>query len=161
MENVLLIDLNQVYNGKPIRDKRKKLGLSAKELGELIGVKDDNIYKWEKGTKPHDPEDFLKIETWLKDESVPDSKNGAVVQNKAQHGTNSQKQGLDLIKEVTRLIDEHLTVKATLKVLISELAPLISKATGKSHASVSSQMEKDISAEILNLKTYVRKQSGD
>lgn len=147
-----------MYNGKPIKDKRKELGLSAKELAEIIGVKEGNIYKWEKGTKPHDPENFLKIQNWLsgKTETVTDSKNGAVVSNKAQHGDQSKKPGLpaDLIE---RLTEEIISIRATLKVISLEIAPLIAKENHQSKASASLQLEKDISAEVERLKALDRK----
>lgn len=51
--------------GDDIKRKRKAAGLSAEALADLIGVSKDNLYKWEKGTKPSDPEDYLKITAWL------------------------------------------------------------------------------------------------
>lgn len=51
--------------GDDIKLKRKTAGLSAEALADLIGVSKDNLYKWEKGTKPSDPEDYLKITAWL------------------------------------------------------------------------------------------------
>lgn len=65
-----------MFTGEDIRKKRKKLDLSVKELADLLSVKVDNLYKWEKGTKPSDPEDFIKIESWLKGkplESIPNN----------------------------------------------------------------------------------------
>lgn len=56
-----------------IKGKRKELKLSAEELATLIGVSKDNIYKWEKGTRPSNPEDYIKLTNWLngKMEGVP------------------------------------------------------------------------------------------
>lgn len=65
-----------MFTGEDIRKKREKLDLSVKELADLLSVKVDNLYKWEKGTKPSDPEDFIKIESWLKGkplESIPNN----------------------------------------------------------------------------------------
>ncbi|HEU4903200.1 MAG TPA: helix-turn-helix transcriptional regulator [Flavisolibacter sp.] len=56
-----------------IKRKRKEESLSAKDLASKIQVRVDNLYKWEKGTKPTDPEDYLKVMNWLngKVESIP------------------------------------------------------------------------------------------
>lgn len=54
--------------GDDIKRKRKALGLSAEALARRIGVSKDNIYKWEKGTKPSDAKDYLKITRWLEGE---------------------------------------------------------------------------------------------
>ena len=62
-----------MISGQEIRSKRKSLGLSANDLALKINVKLDNLYKWEKGAKPQDPEDYLKLMNWYngKLESVP------------------------------------------------------------------------------------------
>lgn len=66
-----------MISGPAIRKKRKEMNLSVKDLAEALKVKPDNLYKWEKGTKPTDPEDYMKIENWLsgKLESVPHETN--------------------------------------------------------------------------------------
>jgi transcriptional regulator with XRE-family HTH domain len=51
--------------GEEIKAKRKNDGLSAEALANLIGVSMDNIYKWEKGTRISNPEDYEKIKAWL------------------------------------------------------------------------------------------------
>lgn len=58
-----------------IRKKRKELKLSAPQLAELLNVSLQNLYKWEKGTRPTNPEDYIKLESWLtgKLEIVPNS----------------------------------------------------------------------------------------
>jgi transcriptional regulator with XRE-family HTH domain len=62
-----------MFSGQEIRKKRKSLGLSAKALSAALEIKVENLYKWENGTKPTDPEDYIKIENWLsgKLETVP------------------------------------------------------------------------------------------
>ena len=149
-----------MFTGKQIRDKRKAEKLSAEALAMKLGVDKENLYKWEKGTKPSDPEDFIKISNWL--ENVPrgigsNSKNGSAKPTDAQNSPQDQKPGLDLIKEVNRLNDQQITIDATISVILSEIVPLISKATGRSHASVFSQMKKDVLTEISNLKTLMDK----
>lgn len=54
--------------GNQIRQKRKKLGLSADQLSELLGISKDKIYKWETGTKPSDAVELLKVQAWLSTE---------------------------------------------------------------------------------------------
>lgn len=62
-----------MIKGSEIRKRRKEMGLSTQALADLLKVKVDNLYKWEKGTKPTDPEDYIKLENWLsgKLENVP------------------------------------------------------------------------------------------
>jgi transcriptional regulator with XRE-family HTH domain len=62
-----------MINGKEIREKRKALGWSAQQLADILKVSKDNVYKWEKGHVPQNPEDYAKVETWLngKLENVP------------------------------------------------------------------------------------------
>jgi predicted transcriptional regulator len=57
-----------VLNGAEIRKKRELFGLTAGQLADLLQVKRANLYKWEKGHKPTDPEDYLKLERWLNGE---------------------------------------------------------------------------------------------
>jgi phage repressor protein C with HTH and peptisase S24 domain len=54
------------FNGPAIREKRRKLRWSAERLAVYLQVNKENIYKWEKGKKPQDPEDYLKVMEWLK-----------------------------------------------------------------------------------------------
>lgn len=63
-----------MFTGEQIRSKRKGLKMSVEQLADLLRVKPDNLYKWEKGTKPNNAEDYLKIENWLsgKMENVPE-----------------------------------------------------------------------------------------
>lgn len=46
--------------------------MSAEDLARKLGLKKENIYKWEKGSKPQDPEEFEKIMNWLNNlENIP------------------------------------------------------------------------------------------
>jgi transcriptional regulator with XRE-family HTH domain len=51
--------------GKRIKDKRKKERLSAEDLAIRLETKKENIYKWEMGAKPSDPEVFGRLNAWL------------------------------------------------------------------------------------------------
>lgn len=51
--------------GEKIKVLRKTQRMSVVEFADLHGLNKDNLYKWEKGTKPSDPEDFLKLEKIL------------------------------------------------------------------------------------------------
>jgi transcriptional regulator with XRE-family HTH domain len=61
--------------GERIKAKRKLERISAEDLAVKLGLKKENIYKWERGSKPSDPEDFHKINMWLqgitRSENVP------------------------------------------------------------------------------------------
>lgn len=62
-----------MFTGDQIRLTRKKRGLSAEKLAEVLGTSKDNIYKWEKGHRPQSGEAYQKVENWLggKLENVP------------------------------------------------------------------------------------------
>ncbi|MDE3249417.1 MAG: helix-turn-helix transcriptional regulator [Bacteroidota bacterium] len=77
-----------MFTGDEIRAKRKALRLTAEALAEILGVNKDNIYKWEKGTRPNG-EDYVKVESWLssKTENIPLSLPG---KNKPQATENSK-----------------------------------------------------------------------
>jgi phage repressor protein C with HTH and peptisase S24 domain len=53
--------------GLRLKEKRKEKGLSVQALGVLLDIPPDRIYKWEKGTKPSDIEDYKKIDAFLHD----------------------------------------------------------------------------------------------
>lgn len=59
--------------GEQIKKKRKIDKISVPKLALLLGLKQENIYKWERGSKPSDPEEYQKITTWLKLEQIPKS----------------------------------------------------------------------------------------
>jgi transcriptional regulator with XRE-family HTH domain len=48
-----------------IKKMRKKEEISAEKLAKKIGVSKENIYKWEGGSKPSDPEAFARLTAWL------------------------------------------------------------------------------------------------
>lgn len=54
-----------MVSGQQIKAKRKELKLSVLKLGARLGIDPENIYKWEKGTKPSDPDDYKKIEKFV------------------------------------------------------------------------------------------------
>lgn len=58
--------------GEKIKAKRKQDRLSAPDLGAKLGLNYNNIYKWEKGSTPSNPEEYAKIDRWLNNlENVP------------------------------------------------------------------------------------------
>lgn len=63
-----------MFNGKKIRDKRLNLGISADQLAKELGcgIKAINIYKWEKGHRPHKIDQRKKITEWLAKDIIND-----------------------------------------------------------------------------------------
>ena len=55
--------MDQVKVGKYISQKRKELGLTQKELSELIGVTDKAVSKWERDGKEPDEGEEEKVVT--------------------------------------------------------------------------------------------------
>lgn len=128
-----------MVTGAGIRQKRKTLSLSAENLAHLLGVKVENLYKWEKGTRISDPIAYNKIDQWLKNgklESVPPSAN--------------------LAEQVYRLQDWQAGVMATLAVLTRELEPILVKASGKTKTAFLNDLRKDIEIETENQLKLLR-----
>lgn len=65
----------EIKIGLRIKKFRESQGLKRIEFADRFGIKIDNLYKWEKGTKPSDAEDFLKLEEILKLENIPPPSN--------------------------------------------------------------------------------------
>jgi len=58
--------------GERIKEKRKAERLSAQDLAIKLKLRKENIYKWERGSTPSNPEDYKKIMDWLNNlENVP------------------------------------------------------------------------------------------
>jgi transcriptional regulator with XRE-family HTH domain len=128
-----------VLDGKEIRKKRDLLGLSARELADLLNVDKANLYKWEKGHMPSDPTDYIKIENWLKNghaESVPKSTISGSLENKNEDQLNmvlplgdlkvTLKDHFDLLKQIA---DEAKKEKERLyNLLENKLADLVSNS---------------------------------
>lgn len=96
-----------MFTGDQLKQKRKSAGLSAEALAKLLSVKKDNIYKWEKGTRPTDPEDFLKVSNWVagKIEIVP-------------HGTERKPTEATLME---RILEKQNSLIEVQNLLLSEL----------------------------------------
>lgn len=113
-----------MINPKAIRAKRKSLHLSAEALAELLGVKKENIYKWERGTRPSDPDIYLKIETWLREgpelSNVPHetSKNGKILRSEVP----------EALKE---LLESNRSLAETNRDLVSLLRQMIAEQLKK------------------------------
>jgi transcriptional regulator with XRE-family HTH domain len=97
--------------GEKIKAKRKKDKLSAEELGVLLGVPKDRIYKWEKGAKPSDAEDLIKVQKWLNGELESDPNPGR------------NKMAIDSSKE--SMAKEILHLKAVVKAQGQLLAKMV------------------------------------
>ena len=60
--------------GEQIKNKRLRERLSAEDLAIRLNVKKENIYKWERGSTPSDPEVYARVQDWLTDK-VENSRN--------------------------------------------------------------------------------------
>ncbi len=63
--------------GQQIKEKRKKDRISAEDLAIKLNLKKENIYKWERGSTPSNPEEFQRINDWLtgKVDQIPNYSN--------------------------------------------------------------------------------------
>jgi len=95
------------------------LHLSAEALAELLGVKKENIYKWERGTRPSDPDIYLKIETWLRE--------GPELSN-VPHGKILRSEVPEALKE---LLESNRSLAETNRDLVSLLRQMIAEQLKK------------------------------
>lgn len=105
-----------MFDGKQIRDKRRALGLSVEKLASMLGVSKDNLFKWEKGHRPREQQDYIKMESWLggKLETIPTVK-------PAQNGGNSEL--MDMMKErINELKEDKAFLKRNLEFSLAGLA---------------------------------------
>lgn len=91
--------------GDQIKSRRKAEKLSAEALAEKLRVSKDNIYKWEKGTKPSDPEDYVKIKAWLdsKLEEIPN-----IPIEKPVNNFDYQQAYVEELKEKTEMLKDQV-----------------------------------------------------
>lgn len=102
-----------MVKGELIREKRKLLGLSAEELAVILRVTEGKIYKWEKGHKPSDPQEYLRLMEWMGKEleNVPPATEPTQNSNISNH----TEEYISLLKA------ENLRLKNDLQVNLSEL----------------------------------------
>lgn len=111
-----------MFKGEDIRKKRKSLQLTVDELASIIGVKSDNLYKWEKGTRPNNAEDYLKVENWLtgKLESVPhetprqEDRPRVVNEGESKYGESFSDRILRLMESNNRILEQQARTNTNL-----------------------------------------------
>lgn len=135
-----------MFDGKHIRAKRRALNLSAEKLAALLNVNVNNLYKWEKGHRPHDPEDYIKVEKWLagNQESV------TTFQNAPQPPQNGEKSELlEMYRErIKELKEDKDYLKRNLEFSLTGLA--VGQKSILAH--VSTILEKDNEREAAGNK---------
>ena len=60
---------NQENIGEKLKAFRKSKKLSVPYISKVLGIPKDRIYKWEKGHRPTDLDDYKKVESFLNDGS--------------------------------------------------------------------------------------------
>lgn len=82
-----------MFTGDQLKRKRKQQKLSAQQLADLLSVGKENVYKWEKGTKITDPEQYRRVDNWVngKLENVPREMPGSNILEDSGEGLIFQK----------------------------------------------------------------------
>lgn len=104
-----------MHIGLKIKEKRLKEGLSVPKLAAKIAVREANLYKWEAGTKPSDPEDYRKISEYLEEK---------------QEGFPREKQANDAL------------ISARIEILMNAMAEVVSASSGENPAVIRKKFEK-------------------
>ncbi len=103
-----MTEINKINLGELIKKKRKEAGLSARELAEKLGssISEVNIYKWEGGSIPQDPEVYIKIRDWL---NLETGINNQLNEDKPAYGNRSADQYLkpfiESLQEQKRILE--------------------------------------------------------
>lgn len=161
--NLLECFLLNIYNkliplelGRKIRDKRKAEKLSADELANKLKVSRDSLYKWEKGTKPSDPEDYLRLMNWLnsgvetvpeiENESIPDLSTREIISVLTlalKNESEARKEQAETLKIQVQLLDRlekemaRKDIQATMKTSLEEVRAIVEKLSiGQNKMSV-------------------------
>jgi transcriptional regulator with XRE-family HTH domain len=108
--------------GKRIKEKRKAERLSAEDLAVKLGTKKENIYKWEEGAKPSDPEIFSRLNGWLANTYFNTNKSEQQPEN-----TISFREHLEAVKEQKRMAEQY--AKELKEIIIAQLTGLDHKLT--------------------------------
>lgn len=113
-----------MFKGEDIKKKRKSLGMSAEKLAAVLQVSKESIYKWEKGTRPNNAEDYMKVESWLsgKLENVP--------QNTVSAGNKEEESGPAKEDKYLKLLEDNdkffkNSFNSTLKQIAASLDALV------------------------------------
>lgn len=109
-----------------IKKKRKEQKLSVIQLADKLGVSKDALYKWEKGTTPSNPVDYLKLEGWLgvKLEIPPPEKPPKPPAAPLQFHSGS--------KAIDNLSEANLILAKNNEALVSLIQPIVDVAKGSS-----------------------------
>lgn len=121
-----------MFTGKQLREARKAAGFrSVSEFAEYLGVNKDNVYKWERGTRPNG-EDYQKVENFLnrKMENVPHrtTRSGEMEKNSTQETERQQLLDMNSKMAEAMLIDARSRDKdATSRQQLTEINAQLSK----------------------------------
>jgi transcriptional regulator with XRE-family HTH domain len=128
-----------MFTGEQIKKKRKSLGLSVIDLAKELNVNKENLYKWEKGTRPTDPEEYMKMESWLTGnlENVPRESNALQMESKVDSGAMTTR-ALELLAESNRILaiaadkqsDANKEQSLANKILAETNRDLVTRSTG-------------------------------
>jgi len=98
--------------GEKIKEFRKSKSLTIKAFAKIYGLEVANLYKWEKGTKPSDQEDYKKLEQILNGEQVDLTSPG-------------------ISKQIGTIEERIISLEAWISVLKETQANQIAQDTGK------------------------------
>lgn len=97
--------------GERIKEKRKAERLSAEDLAIKLNINRANVYKWEKGSKPSDPEEYKRLMDWLN--------NGDNVPRIPEQKENDSKQNVDSGTAIENLSQSNLILARSVEKAIS------------------------------------------
>jgi len=86
--------------GQQLKNYRRQKGLSMADIAKITGIPADRLYKWEKGSKPSDAEDLLKMKDLFsgKLENIPIAL-GNMESGKMKEGGNVHEKYLALLED--------------------------------------------------------------
>jgi predicted transcriptional regulator len=96
-----------MIDGKKIREKRERLKWTAEKLADHLGVGRPNIYKWEEGVKPSDPEVYAKLKRWMNRKEAPAESETMKVEDKPVKTVKSNGIAIDYKEKYFSLLEKY------------------------------------------------------
>lgn len=148
-----------MFTGEQIREKRKKEGLSVDELAEKLKVPVQSLYKWEKGTRPNNPEHYTKLERWLEKglESVPEA---LETEPKNGHSVSGIANTSQLLETINLLVRQNDKLAETNRILAEKITTIPVGADSEIQRSVDTMLQ-GLREFVLKLSVGTRYKSLD
>lgn len=120
--------------GERLKQFRRQKGLSVAAFSKKYNINKDNLYKWEKGTKPSDYKDAIELERILFMET------NEVEEPQAGYGK--------VVNPADYLTHEMIKMKAIVQIILRSQAEILAEKRGETVSKVLGELSKAVRDEI-------------